>query len=124
MTTNMRLLIEAGVAVVTVVFLSSCSVRHGDFTVLSDKLVRTSDFDLSKADRKTNITGEDVAHIIILFPTGAPTLKGAMDDAFRKGNGDVLTDAVVSTWFWYIPYIYGQAGWRVTGDVVNTRGEK
>jgi hypothetical protein len=121
---NMRLPLRAGIAVAVVVLFSSCAVRHGDFTVLSDKLVRTAAFDLSRADRKKNVTGEDVAHIIVLFPTGAPTLKGALDDALHKGDGDVMTDAVVSTWFWYIPYVYGQAGWRVTGDVVNTRGEK
>lgn len=39
----------------------------------------------------------------------------------QKGGGDVMTDAVVTSWFWYIPYVYGQAGWEVKGDVVKTR---
>jgi hypothetical protein len=117
---NLLLLQLIGAAALVV--LPSCSVRHGDFTVLSDKLVRTSDFDLSKADRVRGVTGQDVAHIYVLIPTKLqPTLKGALDDALRKGDGDVMTDAVVTFWSWYIPYTYGETGWEVTGDVVKTR---
>ncbi len=102
--------------------LSACTVRHGDFTVISNKLVRTSDFELSTADRRRGIVGEDKAHIIILFPTKAQvTLEEAIDDALRQGEGDVLTDAVIEFTSWYIPYVYGQTSWKVTGDVVKTR---
>jgi hypothetical protein len=102
--------------------LSGCTIRHGDFTVLSDKLVNTKEFDLSKAARTKGVTGTDTAHIIFIIPTkGEITLKNALDDAFRKGNGDVMTDAVIYYWSWYIPYIYGYMGWEVTGDVVRTR---
>jgi hypothetical protein len=119
---NLRLLWLLGVAALVV--LPSCTVRHGDFTVLSDKLVRTSDFDLSKADRVRGVTGRDVAHIYVFIPTKAQvTLKDALDDALRKGHGDVMTDAVVTYWGWYIPYIYGETGWEVTGDVIKTRRE-
>jgi hypothetical protein len=101
---------------------TGCAVRHGDFTVLSNKLIRVSEFELDKADRTKNVVGEEVIHIISFIPTGGrPSLEGAMDDAFRKGGGDVMTDAVVSWWSFYIPYIYGQQGWRVKGDVVKTR---
>ncbi|MHC5066425.1 MAG: hypothetical protein ACYTG5_20920, partial [Planctomycetota bacterium] len=62
-----------------------------------------------------------VDHIIIVVPTGQPTLEGAVDNALFNGQGDVLTDASVEHWFWYIPYVYGQAGWSVKGDVVKTR---
>jgi len=89
---------------------------------MSNKLVNVSDFELDKAERVKGITGKQSMHIVILFPIGSPpTLEGALDDAFRKGGGDVMTDAVVERWGWYIPYVYGQAGWRVTGDVVKTR---
>ena len=102
--------------------LSGCVIRHGDFTVLSNKLVRTADFELSKADRSRDVRGSDVAHIIVFIPTkGNVTLEAAIDDALRKGRGDVMTDAVVHYWSWYIPYIYGQTGWEVVGDVVKTR---
>lgn len=109
--------------VASAMLLAGCSsVSHGTFTVLSNKLVNTKEFDLSQADRVKGVTGTDEAHIIVFVPTkGDITLKGAMDDALAKGNGDVLTDATIRYWFWYIPYIYGSAGWEVKGDVVKTR---
>jgi hypothetical protein len=101
---------------------NGCVVRHGDFTVASNKVLRLSEFELDKADRAKGVVGKEVQHIIILFPTsGPPTIEGAMDNALEKGGGDVMTDAVVKSWSWYIPYIYGQAGWSVKGDVVKTR---
>ncbi len=104
------------------VVCAGCSVRHGDFTVLSNKLIRMSDFEVAKADRAKGIEGEDVQHIIFLFPVGsAPTLEGALDDALERGGGDLMTDAVASTYWFWIPYIYGQAAWKVKGDVVKTR---
>ena len=101
---------------------TGCTVRHGDFTVLSNKLIRVSEFELDKTNRTKNVVGQQVTHIISFIPTGGPpTLEGAMDDAFRKVGGDVMTDAVVSWWGFYIPYIYGQFGWKVEGDVIKTR---
>ena len=104
------------------VLLTGCVTRHGDFSVVSNKVLRLSEFELDKADRAKGIVGKEVQHIIIFIPTsGPPTLEGAMDDAFEKGGGDVMTDAVIKSWGWYIPYIYGQSGWSVKGDVVKTR---
>ena len=104
------------------VLQAGCVVRHGDFTVLSSKLIRLSDFELSQAERTRNVEGRDVAHIIIIIPTKqAASLEDAINDALAKGNGDVMTDAVIHSWAWYIPYIYGQSGWKVKGDVVRTR---
>ena len=42
----------------------------------------------------------------------ADNLKGHMD---LLSDVDVLTDAVIESWGFYIPYIYGQAGWKVEG---------
>ncbi len=102
---------------------TACAVRQGDFAVISNKLVNTSNFRVGQAERVKGVEGRDVSHIIIFIPTGGPpTLEGALDDALEKGGGDVMTDAVVYSWSWYIPYIYGQSGWSVKGDVVKTRG--
>ena len=109
-------------AVLLLPLLSGCVVRHGDFSVVSNKLVRLSELDLDQADRARGIVGEDKQHIVCIIPIGGvPTLEGAIDDALEKGAGDVVTDAVISAWSWYIPYIYGQSGWAVKGDVVKTR---
>jgi len=103
---------------------TGCTVRHGDFSVLSNKLIRTSDFELDKADRVKGISGKDVQHIVLFIHFGsAPTLEGALDDALEKGGGDVMTDAVVKWYWWWIPYIYGQSAWVVKGDVVKTRNK-
>jgi len=110
------------VCLLMLTMLPGCVINHGDFTVMSNKLMRLSEFDLSKADRKKGIRGEDVSHIIILFPTKAQvTLEEAVDDALTKGDGDVMTDVKVKQWGWYIPYIYGQTGWSVVGGVTKTR---
>lgn len=109
-------------AALVVLLVTGCVARQGDFTVLSDKLVDTKDFDLSTAKKVDHVTGEDKTRIIVFIPTKAnPSLEGAIDDALEKGGGDVLTDATVYSFGWYIPYIYGESGWRVEGDVVKTR---
>ena len=110
-----------GLALIAVL-LSGCVVNHGDFTVVSNKLVRISEFELEKADRVKGVVGKDVVHIIVVIPTGGgPTVEAALDDALEKGGGDVMTDASIQSWYWYIPYVYGYAGWSVKGDVVKTR---
>ncbi len=117
-----KIIIALCIFVAVSCFLCGCAVRHGDFTVLSNKMVRLSEFELEKADRDKDVVGEDVRHIILFIPTGGPpTLEGALDNAFDKSEGDVMTDAVVSSWGWWVPFIYGQAGWQVKGDVVKTR---
>lgn len=85
-------------------------------------VLRLSDFELDKAERVKGVLGADVQRIIVLFPVGGlPTPEGAVDDALEKGNGDVLTDAVLYTRAFYIPLIYGEIGWYGKGDVVKTR---
>ena len=101
--------------------LSGCAVRHGDFSVASNKLVRLSEFELDKADRIKGVIGKDVQHHTPLFSIGdEPSIEGAMDDAFAKSGGDVMSDAVIRSWKWSI-WGYGQSGWSIEGDVVKTR---
>ncbi|MFW6108410.1 MAG: hypothetical protein ACOC8D_01220 [bacterium] len=90
---------------------ADCTVRHGDFTVVSNKMVRLSEFELGQAERLRRVRGTDVQRIIFVIPTsGQPTIEGAMDDAFAQTGGDVMTDAVIKQWGFYIPHIYGEAG--------------
>ncbi len=101
---------------------SGCLIHHGNFTVASTKVFRLSDFELEKANRVKGVEGRDVAHIICVIPTkGNVTLKEAMDRALEEGNGDIMTDVDIDFWNFYIPYIYGQMGFYVKGDVVKTR---
>lgn len=108
-------------SVVFLFLLSACTVNHGDFTVLSNKIVNTKDFNMGETPRLRNVEGKDVAHMIVIFPTGTPKLSEALNDAFEKTDTDIMTDVTVKHWFWWIPYIYGNTGWQVTGDAVKTR---
>jgi len=117
-----HVVVKLFIMVVFVFAVSGCTIRQGDFTVASNKIVRLSEFELEKADRVKGVEGKDVTHILVAFPLGGPpTIGGAMDEAMEKGGGDVMTDLVIKSWGWYIPYIYGQVGWSVKGDVVKTR---
>lgn len=118
-----KILLKIIILAIALCYLSGCAVNHGHFTVASNKVFRISDFELEKADRVKGVEGKSVQHFIFsIIPVGSqPTIEGAMDDAMQKGGGDVMTDLQMEQWFFMIPYIYGQAGWSVTGDVVKTR---
>ncbi len=106
------LVILAGVAVIF--GLAGCSVRHGDFTFLTNKNIGYPD--MSKSENLGLIKGIAKKPIIIIIPTGTPHLEDAVDDALRKSGGDYLTDASVHYSWWYFPYIYGEYKWVVEGS--------
>lgn len=117
----MKKIALSSIGLLLAALVSGCVIRHGDFTVLSNRLIDTQNFDLSTSHRQ-RVTGEDITHIISFIPTGGPpSAEGALDDAFDKSGGDVLTDAVLKQWLFYLPLIYGQHGWQVEGTVMKTR---
>jgi hypothetical protein len=101
--------------------LPSCTFNHGNFTVLSNKIVDTQHFNLGQSTRKRKVQGKDISHTIIFFPTKIPKLSEALNNAFEKSDTDLMTDVNISRTWWYIPYIYGQEAWIVTGDAIKTR---
>lgn len=107
---------------VALFLLSGCMVSHGNFTVLSNKLVDVRELNVDSDKKMTNAVGKDVGHIIVVVPTKMnPNLNDALNDVFRNSDSDLMTDVEVTSWGWYIPYIYGQSGWKVQGDVLKTR---
>ncbi len=101
-----------------VIILAGCTTRMVDFTIISTKNV-----DLSRAAEfesgKSRITGEDMAHIIVFIPTGQINIKEAIDNALESVPGAVaLLDGVISSKFFYIPYIYGQQSYIVEGTAL------
>ncbi len=95
------------VVLITGFFISGCSYRVVDFTIISTKNV-----DLSKAGTftrgKTRNEGKDIAHMILYFPMGRPSMKEAIDRALEKTPGAVaLVDGVVYSKGWWA-ILYGQ----------------
>jgi len=109
-------------AILSAALLSSCVVNHGDFTILSNKLIDVKRFSLAESPRQRNVEGDDTTHIILFIQAGGePKLSEALNDAFRVTDTDVMSNVTIKSWAWYIPYIYGSIGWSVTGDAIKTR---
>ena len=100
----------------------SCTSRLIDCTIIS-----TKSFELSDAANYEKLTerveGDDVTHIVIFIPLGLPDVKEACDTAIEQTPGCVgLSDAVLySSWF-YIPYIYGQIKYTIEGTPIVKKG--
>ena len=109
------------ILVVGSLLVAGCSSRLFDLSIVSTKGVDLQDLDLSTAKKAMNVTGESSRSIVFIFPLGNPCLQEAIDNALTKSSGDIMLDAAVYYKFWYIPFIYGQFGYEVVGDVVKTR---
>ncbi len=110
-------------AVVALLTSFGCSVYHGELSVLSNRVLDLADFDPEKAKKTSQFAeGKSERKIIVLFPdrAGIPTLDEAIDKTLAEGGGDLILNAQVLSWNWYIPYVYGTSGWKVVGDVINT----
>jgi len=98
-----------------------CSSQQ-HYTVLSNRLVRTSDFNLDDSAKSTPVSVEASTTIFIIFPIGRSLpLEHLLEEALDLAEGDVVTNVTVTEWGWYIPLIYGSVGLRIEGDVVRTR---
>lgn len=64
-----------------------------------------------------------MTHVFLWVPTrpSAATLEEAVEQALRRGDGDMLVNASVRRVAWYVPPFYGREGWVVRGDVVRLR---
>lgn len=98
---------------VAAAFFTGCVTRITDFTVLS-----TKNIDLSQASNfkraSARVTGEDQAFVILIIPTGVPTVKEAVDQALQSVPGGIaLVDGVVKTRNWWL--IFGENTMIVEG---------
>jgi len=97
------------------VFLTGCTIRLVDFTVISSKNVKLP----SKAKGK-RVIGEDCIPVVIV-PFGIPNMKEAIDKAI-EGAGedyDALVDGVVYQLNHF--FIVGQMCYKVEGTPINTK---
>jgi hypothetical protein len=103
--------------------LSACSYDQGTFTVISNQIADLDNINLETAQKIRNVEGKSVGEIFILIPVGDmnPNVETAMQDAFTRVDGDIFTNARVSSFAFYFPYIYGRFSQTIEGDVVKTR---
>jgi len=106
--------------VLVTILLGGCT-WHGDFSAVASKNVNLDDMRIDRSLSKGRVAGKDCQHIVILIPTGGPpTLEEAVDRAVEPVNANLLTDASVDFYYFYIPLIYGQSCWLVEGDAYDT----
>jgi hypothetical protein len=93
--------------------ISGCTIRVADLTVAS-----TKNFDLNSGTlvKGKRVSGED-SYPVILFPTGIPNVKTAMDRAIESEKCAVgLSDLVITQL--NHSFIIGSIGMRVEGDLI------
>ena len=92
-------------------------------TAISTQNAPVIGFQVEGAPRVDGVEGESLAKTYLWVPTRtmSPTLQEAIDAALARGNGNLMTDVVVEHEWWYLPFLYGQEGWHVRGDVVRAK---
>ena len=98
--------------------ITGCTHRIVDFTIASTKNVELSRMGALER-HPIKVEGKDTKHIVVVIPTGTPSVEEAMDQAVESVPGGVaMVDGVVSSSWWYIPYIFGAQTMSVEGTVL------
>lgn len=101
-------------ATLAMAFLSSCTHRLVDFTVISSKNVPITEESIQFAKAQERVIGKDTKWQILFIP-GIPDMKEAIDRAIEKYPGAVaLTDGVIYSSGWTIGLL-GQNSYKVEG---------
>jgi len=99
---------------------AGCATEHLRFAALSSEPIPTLGYPKERLRRVTNVSATVSSQIILWIPTNTqtPTLQNAVDSALERGGGKLMVDAEVTHWWILVPFLYGQEGWTVQGDVV------
>jgi hypothetical protein len=108
--------------VLLLVAAGGCATERFRFAALSSQPVPALGYPLEGSRVVPDVASEVRSHTILWIPTNtdAPTLQDAVDGALRRGGGNLLVDVDVEHWWVFVPFLYGQEGWRVRGDVVRS----
>ncbi|APU30799.1 hypothetical protein UYA_14150 [Ectopseudomonas alcaliphila JAB1] len=101
------------ITIVGAVMASGCTIRVADMTVGSTKNYNLNSANFVKGAR---VVGED-KYPVILFPTGIPNMKTAIDKAIEKDKCAVgLSDLVISQL--NHSFLIGTIGIRAEGNLI------
>ena len=97
-------------------FIQACSYNLGELSIISTKGI---DMNAQYVQIANNVQGMGTTHIIFIFPTRVTpiTVDEIVNDALHKTGGDFMTNCMISSFQFYIPYIYGQKKMIIEGDV-------
>ena len=109
-------------SLVLAIFISGCTTHLTDLSVVSNKNINLETINIDKLPQKKGVVGRDEKFVFLIIPLGHPTIKEAVNDALKKGDGDLMIDTSVYVTNWW--FLIGQTGIEVKGTVVNTKGEQ
>ena len=106
--------------VLAAIVLATGCATSSHFDALSSKHVPYLGYPIEGPPPVRDVAAEVVTREFLWIPTNtrSPTLQDAVDAALERGNGNLLVDVDVDHWWVWVPFLYGQEGWRVHGDVV------
>lgn len=112
---------RAGALLAAAWLAAGCASSPGGVTIAPHSGPLIGDVEIVGTPRDVEV--RFVAHWIFWVPTRAtsPSLADAIEEALERGNGQLLVDARVERIAWYVPFLYGEFGWKVSGRVVQVR---
>ena len=95
------------------ILLTGCSTNIAKLSIVStipDLVLKDSSY-----VNIGNVVGEDKSIIFIIIPTGTPRVDQAITNTLINNKIEFLTDVSIDNTFFWIPYIYGESKYTVTG---------
>lgn len=108
--------------VTPLLMLCSCTSHHMEFTAVSTRALPCEPVNINKLPQ-TVTTGSATVPCFNLFPLFSSASSGgvsrAIEDALKKGNGDMMVDATMSAT--NFGFLIGFKTYKITGTVVNVK---
>lgn len=119
----MRRRFACAIALAALLAAPGCATQPLRFTALSSEAFPALGYAAAESETVPNVSATVRSHTIFWIPTNTrtPTLQDAVDRALERGGGDLLVNAEVEHWWVFVPFLYGQEGWTVRGDVVRPK---
>lgn len=103
-------------------FLTGCSTKVMDFTILSTYTSEVSRVDLKKMP-KQKMSASDGRFWFLFIPFGTPSMKAAVDKCLEKGKGDIMFNGSIYSNAWSL-LLFSYDSYSVEGSVVNSTGDR